>query len=925
MQNIKRWLMPVFIIVYLVFAVSVSGFAAHRTVRVGLPDTDLSAVEGEDNKNVAFIKEYLQAIAEYADWDYVYVPTEWEKCLEMVKSGDLDVLFDVSKLEERMQYFDYSSEAMGTEMSYLVTRSDSHLNYNDFAGFNGMLVGYENGSTMIEDLKAYGKQKGFTFRTKEYKSSAEMFAALKRGEIEAGVQTNYLEVPAGALIIAKCNPSPVYIVTCKKTPALIEELDSAMTYLFSYNPNFNADIYNRIFKNNASKSEGYTQKEKAHLQTKPVVDVVYETNWAPFEYDNDGKAAGITPDVLRAIGKDTGINFNFVLTSSTYNVYKQTAEAYQDTIMAVSYDYIWANKHDLLVTQPYVTGSVMCVTKNSSVNPKTVAIVVDGYLASAIKREYPELKPVPYFTFEECMNAVDSDAADCTFLNSYQANYYRSISQFDSFSYKSIENITQNIALGITKQSNPVLLGIITKSLHRVAANDLQGILSENSVQKEAASLRVLMRHYPTQVVVAIVAFSILICLLLGTLLSARAKKRQALILAKAKQDAEAANRAKSDFLSRMSHDIRTPLNGIIGMTRIARAEPNPVATTDCLDKIDMSSKFLLGLVNEILDMSKAESGKLELHPEPYYVGDFRSYIAAVIQPLCDSKNQTLTFEVHSLKDTVPKLDILRINQIYFNLLSNAVKYTPEGGKIRVTVNETITPDDKDCIQVSICDTGIGMSEEFQKVLFEPFTQEHRNDNSEMRGTGLGLAIVKRIIDAMGGTITVKSKIDQGTEFAFTVCCEYVLAREVEHADKAVVSMRDSLRKIKGMHVLLCEDHPLNQTIAKALLKEKDVLVDVVENGEQGVEHFSQSAINYYDAILMDIRMPVMDGLEATSAIRALPRADAKTVPIIAMTADAFEESVQEAKKVGMDGYVTKPIEPDDLYRALAQGKNGLS
>ena len=368
-----------------------------------------------------------------------------------------------------------------------------------------------------------------------------------------------------------------------------------------------------------------------------------------------------------------------------------------------------------------------------------------------------------------------------------------------------------------------------------------------------------------------------------------------------------------------MSYDIRTPLNGIIGMTRIAQGQDNNPKTTDCLNKIDLSSKFLLGLVNEILDLSKAESGKLELHPEPYYADDFKDYINAVIRPLCDSKQQQLVFELQTLPNVVPKLDILHINQVYFNLLSNAVKFTPVGGAIYVTIKEVLTPGNKDQLTVSVRDTGHGMSEEFQKVIFEPFTQERRNDNSAQRGTGLGLAIAKKIITAMGGTITVHSKINEGTEFVFTFACDYLAAPNEGHAPDKVAATGVALAQLTGKHILLCEDNPLNQTIAQALLQDKGMTVDIVADGEAGVQRFATSSLHYYDAILMDIRMPVLDGLAATRAIRALKRDDAGTIPIIAMTADAFTESIEEAKKAGMNGYVTKPIEPEKLYQALAQ------
>jgi len=889
-----------------------------RTVRVGISDSDTPSLSGGDNKTVTFEKEYLQAVAEYADWNYEYVEASWSECLQKAKDGDIDILMDVSKTDDRLQYFDYSSESMGTEMCCLVGRSDTSMNYDDFTAFDGMTVGFEKGSTVIDSIREYGRKMGFSFEEQGFTSGSEMFAALDDGKIDAAVQTNFLETPEGHVILAMCAPSPVYIVTSKRVPELKSELDTAMTRLFSYNPTFNEDLYRSVFGDTAMRSASFTQEEQEYLASKPVVIVPYETNWAPFEYEVNGEAAGITPEVIRAVGRDTGITFRFVQSSSTQAIYDEISGGTVDTVMAVSYDYLWANSHDLLVTQPYISGSVMRVTRGSDAAYGTVAVAESGYLANEVRMEYPELTSVRYLTSDECIEAVANGDADCTFLNYYQANYYRAKSPYDSLSYRPVDNITQSIGLGVTKESNPVLLGILSKSLQHLSSNELQSILSSNAVQTEKLTPRVLIRRYPVQMAAAIGAFSILICLLAVLLFSARSRKRRNLALAEAKLEAEEANRAKSEFLSRMSHDIRTPLNGIIGMTHIAGRQQNPEQTAECLEKIDTSSKFLLGLVNEILDMSKAESGKIELHPEPYYLNRFQSYLDAVIKPLCDGKNQKLKIVVHPVGNIVPEMDILRMNQIYFNLLSNAVKYSPESGEICIAMDETITLENKDRITVSIRDRGIGMSENFQKVLFEPFTQEHHDDLSEMHGTVLGLAIVKKIIDAMGGTISVKSWPGEGTEFVFTLDCDYIEA--VNEAPGVLPEDdADTFAALRGKHVLLCEDHPLNQEIAEALLSEKGILVDIAGNGEEGVRHFSVSAVNYYDAVLMDIRMPVMGGYEASGAIRGLNRPDARTVPIIAMTADAFNENIREAEQAGMDGYITKPVDPYKLYKTLAE------
>ena len=383
------------------------------------------------------------------------------------------------------------------------------------------------------------------------------------------------------------------------------------------------------------------------------------------------------------------------------------------------------------------------------------------------------------------------------------------------------------------------------------------------------------------------------------------------------REQAISANNAKTDFLSRMSHDIRTPLNGIIGMTHIATEQQNCAKTNDCLQKIDTSSKFLLGLVNDILDMAKAESNKIELHEEPYPVVYFYNYIEAVIKPLCKDKNQKFILDSDAIDTVVPLMDPLRINQIYFNLLSNAVKYTPEGGTITLHLHEYITKEKKLVVESGVTDNGIGISESFQKFLFQPFTQEGRNDNSESRGSGLGLAIVKKMADLMGATIGVTSKIGKGSTFTFNAEFKCIDASTFKKDTAASEDNATDFTNLEGKRILLCEDHPLNQEIMKTLLEEKKIVVEIADDGQRGIELFQQSSAYFFDAILMDIRMPLMNGYDATKAIRSLTRQDAATVPIIAMTADAFEDDVQKCLAAGMNGHIAKPIEPEKLYTTL--------
>ena len=395
-----------------------------------------------------------------------------------------------------------------------------------------------------------------------------------------------------------------------------------------------------------------------------------------------------------------------------------------------------------------------------------------------------------------------------------------------------------------------------------------------------------------------------------------REEQRQVEVLQAAVRRGDEANSAKRDFLSRMSHDIRTPMNGIIGMTYLAAQQQNPPKTCEYLKKIDTSSRFLLGLVNDILDMSKIESNKIELHPEPYPVDHFLDYLDSVIRPLCEGKNQQLVLETQLIREVIPQMDILRVNQIFFNLFSNAVKYTQENGTITLRMTEQMDGTDRIKIEASVIDNGIGMDETLQRNVFEPFTQGERSDTSANRGSGLGLSIVKNLVELMGGKITVHSVPKKGSDFHVSIgfCCK---PQEQSKADEKSTGVTFDAQILEQKHVLLCEDHPLNQEITQTLLEQKKMVVTIAENGLRGVRTFEKSGSGYYDIILMDIRMPVMDGYEATRRIRALERADAKTVPILAMTADAFEEEVRKCYDAGMNGHVAKPIEPEKLYEQI--------
>ena len=400
-------------------------------------------------------------------------------------------------------------------------------------------------------------------------------------------------------------------------------------------------------------------------------------------------------------------------------------------------------------------------------------------------------------------------------------------------------------------------------------------------------------------------------------------EQKQIAALRKAKQDAEEANQAKSEFISRISHDIRTPLNGVIGMIKFAKEDmDDPKKALSELNKVEVSSRYLLSLLNDVLDISKAESGKIELHPEPYSYDEYIQGLEDVFRPVCQKNGQNFVIkkgtEAHG-KGVI--VDRVRFDQVTMNLLSNATKYTPAGGTIIYTSSSNPLPNNMVKSSFTIEDTGIGMSKKFQETMFEPFTQENGNSKRKdyISGSGLGLSIVKRIVDIMGGTIAVDSEVGKGTKVTVTFILPQATPEQLSAALAKRITMTQASHKPLTGKVLLAEDNEINTEIALRLLHSFNLQVDNVKNGIDAVGKFKASKPAEYQAVLMDIQMPGMNGYDASVAIRALPRTDADKIPIIAMTADVFADAVRKCADSGMNAHVAKPISADALYNTLAQ------
>ncbi|HUM83097.1 MAG TPA: transporter substrate-binding domain-containing protein [Lachnospiraceae bacterium] len=909
-----RILASVFAAVFFVLLLpySVCAGSGKRTVRIGYYTmANFQEYNSSDQEYRGYSYDYLQAIAQYAGWQYQFVPVTYEKGLEMLEDGELDLMNNVDRTDESTGRFSFSALASGESSTCLVVSPENQeISYEDFTALSTLTVGLSytdsvNNSAFVD----YCKDNDCLPKLVYYHDWDHVLQGMKSGEVNSYLVSSLTD--SGMRTVARIGVHSYYFATAKGNNDLLQELNVAMNKLKTENPYFEEELYQKYHSRTGDELTVISESEKEYINSGQDVKVVYNPKWYPLSYTNDnGKFDGALSVIFAKISENTGLRFNYIPCSSEEESLEKFRNGEADIFAGFPYDYTWAAKNNARITVSFSSLPIFTASRSESSGGNRAAAVSGDYLeyfsGNILKNPFSY---ADYASSEECLKAVLSGQADLAFVDSYEMGYYSKRFAYQNVVYKAT-GTSYSLSAAVSDRADDRLYSILSKAVASIGSETVNQAMENTSLSTKSLSfMDMLYDNQRLMILVFLILGFAAAMLLAGFISSWRMKNKNA--------ELKKAANAKSEFLSNMSHDMRTPLNGIIGYTGLARNTSDPAEKEGYLEKIKISGEFLLNLINDTLDISKIESGKFTLNPETVSGSEIIRNAVVPIEISAKEKG------VHFLVDTerAPKgdleVDIINTQKVLLNLLSNAVKFTPEGGTVKLTI-ETIDPplNQKNC-RVVIEDNGIGMDEEFQKKMFEPFTQEVSPAARNIQGTGLGLSIVKQIVTLMGGTISVNSRKGEGTRF------EILLPVKIAEGMEKKETGRSAEDALFGKHVLLCEDNEMNTEIAKKVIESRGLIVSHAENGEIGVKKFSDSAVGYYDVVLMDLRMPVMDGFMAAEKIRKLDRMDASSVPILAMSADAYEEDIEKCRRAGMNGHISKPIDNAKLFDALEKACGG--
>ncbi len=901
-----------------------------KVVRVGLFGDTFNYVN-EKGIRKGYGYELLQTLSGYTGWQLEYVTCDWSDCFEKLKNGEIDIMGDISYTEDRTEEMLFSDEPMGEEKDYLyadLSRAD--ISASDYKTLNGKKIGVPMGTEPEVMLTEWEEKYDLKTQHVNISNNEDVKQKLANHEIDCFVSLEEsFWADLGISTITCVGSSDIYYAINKDRADIKEELDNAMRALEDADPFYTADLYKRYFSMDYTPI--LTGEEKAWLKEHGVIRMGFLASDSGVSTYNPstGEITGTITDYIQ-FAKDCLGNQELEFQMVGYD----SKEAELGALKSGEIDMVFhfdqspnlAEEYRVACTNTTWTSNMMAVTNKQHFNENQANRVAVPQNKLSLTRYlavyYPQWEIVDCATQEDAARLVKDGQADCFVTGvSSQENYSK---KYDFYSVPLPNPARSCFAVN---SGNRHLLSILNKTIKAMPTNMLTGSLA---MYKSASRKVTLSEFIKDNFFMVLLVSSIFVAVILLAILKLLRKARKAEAAARkaandtqelneklqiAAENAESANRAKSTFLFNMSHDIRTPMNAIIGYADLAsRHLDDPAKLKNYMENIQVCGQNLLMLLNNVLDLARIENDKTEME---YSVSDiekdFRNCIA-MFRNQADGKNQTLTVTTQ-LQYPYIYADVPHLTEVCTNLVSNAVKYTGAGGTIRCGVTQK--PGEKEgwCdTVVTVADDGIGMSQEFQKHIFEPFERERTSTVSKVEGSGIGMGIVKKLVGLMGGTVEVESKIGVGSTFTVTIPCRIVSENEIQAKRAADPADRESLR---GTRILLTEDNDLNAEIATELLQEEGCTVDRAKDGVECVDMLEKAANGTYQIILMDVQMPVMNGYDAAKKIRRMDDPQKANIPIVAMTANAFSEDKQVALDAGMNDHIAKPIDMSVLVPTL--------
>ncbi|GAB5610620.1 hypothetical protein JCM37173_11460 [Allocoprococcus similis] len=906
-----------------------------QIIRIGSFEDTFDYID-ENGVRRGYGYELLQALAGYTGWEFEYVKCDWSNCFDKLENGEIDVMGDISYTDERAQRMLFSDEAMGEEKYILYADlSNMDTGTSDFKFMDGKRVGVLMDTEPEIMLTEWENKNGIHTEHVNVNNNDDVEKKLANHEIDAFVSLEEsIWSEQGISSVTTIGKSGIYFAINKERSDIKAELDWAMHKLDQDSPFFKADLYKKYFT--LDYSQVLTGEEKSWVEEHGNIRIGFLSNDpAVFSLDEEtGKLTGMLAEYV-SYAKDCLGNQILEFNIQEYNDYDEMIQALQereiDMIFYVGRNPGFAEEKGYALTNTAWTYSLMAVTDEENFdehNTYTVAVPKEKEaLKQHIAFSYPQWKLVDCDSLDDAADMVLNEKADCFLMGASQALIYD-----NSRNFKSVPLTKTMEACFAVRGGEDSLLSILNKTLKTMPSDMLTSALAIY----DSTADKVKFSDFVKDNVLAfflITGFSALSIIVIILMLLRKARKAEAVAklaandtkklnekLEIALKKAEDASLAKTRFLNNMSHDIRTPMNVILVYAQLMENElkgKDVPETLEHLEKLQQSGNLLLSIINNVLDMARIESGKMELDENYCRIEDVRKSLFAVFDEKARKKDIALHYTMNVEHEHV-LTDVTKVKEILVNILSNAIKYTPSGGSVMMSVDEL--PCDEPgymIVRNRVSDTGIGMSQDYMTKIFDAFTREQNTTKSKIAGTGLGMSIVRKYVDLLGGTIDVESELGKGS--TFTVTLKHKIADESYYVKKHIEESGTGSEILEGRNILLAEDNDLNAEIAEAILGCAGLKTERVEDGIQCVNMIEKMPAGTYDMILMDIQMPKMNGYKATQAIRRLPDKEKACIPIIAMTANAFEEDKRDAIAAGMNGHIAKPIQLDKLLSMLAE------